>query len=87
MTNLLTMLKSLASTKAIPELQFLFNRHKVWIHVKSDKPYMVDDVAYNCTNENDGQILVIYKPLYENFDHPVYAREMGEFLEKFMVQI
>lgn len=87
MNNLLNMLKSLADIKSIDELQFLFNRNKVWIHIKSDKLYMVDDVAYNCTNDSEGQVMVIYKPLYEKFDHPVYTREINEFLEKFKPQV
>lgn len=84
--NLTEMLTSLAKIKATSELDFMFNRNKVWVHNKTSNLYVVEGVAFDTTNSTEGRILVIYKPLYQDFDHPVYARDINEFLEKFKAQ-
>lgn len=50
------------------------------IHLKSKKIYEVLGEVINCTNENDGQVMVHYTNGNKNF-----VREKTEFSEKFKV--
>lgn len=61
---------------------------KVYRNKKTGKLYVVtDDHVTNCTNANDGQIMVEYRPLMGQERTPgripKYVREFNEFHEKF----
>jgi hypothetical protein len=51
---------------------------KIYIHTKTGNEYRKIGVVKNATNENDGQIMV----LYTRNGH-YYVREVKEFNEKF----
>lgn len=53
-------------------------------HKKTGKLYVAVALVTNCTNAQDGQRMVLYRERGE-LDGPRkwFAREMGEFLEKF----
>lgn len=54
----------------------------VWLHFKTGKYYQVIGLAENCTNANDGQIMVIYRP-NDPFSTSTYVRDYNEFISKF----
>ena len=43
--------------------------------------YKLIGTAINCTNAQDGQIMLIYEPV--EGEHLVFVRERNEFYEKF----
>lgn len=51
-------------------------------HKKTGNYYRIIGFSKNCTNENDGQILVLYEALTIERDAH-FSREFTEFLEKF----
>ena len=51
-------------------------------HNKTGKEYKILGFYRNCTNENEGQILVLYQSLTIN-NQIHYSRELGEFVVKF----
>lgn len=51
------------------------------IHKKTGNRYFYKGICINCTNSNDGQIMVIYK----NTNGLTFCREVSEFIEKFEI--
>lgn len=49
-----------------------------WEHKKTGKIYTVTGIGVNCSNKNDGEIIVIYERC-----GITYVREEKEFHEKF----
>ena len=47
-------------------------------NIKTDNLYVINGTALNCTNANDGQVMVIYANETQEF-----VREITEFKEKF----
>ena len=45
--------------------------------------YKLIGTAINCTNAQDGQIMLIYEPYEQKEEHLVFVRERNEFYEKF----
>jgi hypothetical protein len=45
--------------------------------------YKLIGTAINCTNAQDGQIMLIYEPYEQEEEHLVFVRERNEFYEKF----
>lgn len=48
-------------------------------HKKTGNIYTIIDTAINCTNFQDGQVMVIYK----NNNNQIFVREIKEFNDKF----
>ena len=48
-------------------------------HIKTGNTYFMCDIVTNTTNENDGQIMV----LYYSMTGIRFVREVNEFIEKF----
>ena len=48
-------------------------------HKKTGNIYTIVDTAINCTNSQDGQVMVIYK----NNNDQIFVREIREFNDKF----
>ena len=59
-----------------------FMSSKKFKHLKTGNIYEVirDDVI-NCTNSNDGEIMILYKN--DKFPNKVFVRERTEFYQKF----
>jgi len=51
-------------------------------HKKTNNKYRIIGFVKNCTNANDGQIMVIYEHLTTH-GNVHYTRELNEFKEKF----
>lgn len=49
-------------------------------HNKTGNDYVLIGYAINCTNERDGEEIVIYRKLYET---QMFVRNKQEFLQKF----
>lgn len=60
-----------------------FSTRCYYLHKKTNHVYMVSKVVKNCTNKNDGELLVIYKSAWKSGPTDVYARELNEFKAKF----
>lgn len=52
-----------------------------WTNNKTDKKYIVTGVAYDATNERDGNCVVLYRSAGN--DVGVFVRDIEEFKEKF----
>lgn len=57
---------------------YIGNRYE---NIKNKKVYLVTDIIINCTNKNDGQIMVVYT----DYDKK-YCREINEFRIKFRIE-
>ena len=74
---------------SVEELQSLADAHgrvhgyAVFNHVKTGTLYGLVGLAKNCTNANNGQSMVLYSSLTDKPVHPLFTREITEFLEKF----
>lgn len=58
----------------------------LWINNKRGTFYVVTGLARNCTNDCDGQQMVVYQAVAKEGDAGlglVFVREIGEFLRKF----
>lgn len=64
-------------------LQTLPRAGTIWRSNKNGRQYVVLSSATNCTNEQDGQSMVLYVVLERNIDEELYVRLRSEFLEKF----
>lgn len=53
-----------------------------YIHNKTRNEYTVEGEALNCTNAQDGQIVVLYR----NKNGQLFVREKNEFLQKFTLK-
>lgn len=60
-----------------------FNTRCYYLHKKTGHVYMVSKIVKNCTNKNDGELLVIYKSAWRSQSSDIYARELNEFRDKF----
>ncbi len=58
----------------------MIEKQTQWINIKNGRTYVVDGMVRNCTNEQDGQQMIIY---HEALKDVPYAREEKEFLSKF----
>ena len=64
-------------------------KDSVWINNKTKNKYvLLDNNVTNCTNKDDGKIMILYKRLDDIFvelgDSPtLFVRERKEFFEKF----
>lgn len=54
-----------------------------WTNNKNGNVYMFLGFEINCTNEQDGQLMVRYEPRSAQPDDIPYTREYQEFLKKF----
>ena len=52
------------------------------VHKKTENEYRIVGLTKNCTNKNEGQILVLYESLTIYRDVH-FSRELSEFLVKF----
>ena len=59
-----------------------------YIHIKSGKTYdVLDFEVINGTNENDGQVMVLYRgPKKDGRGNGLFVREISEFHEKFRLK-
>ncbi|MCZ8155680.1 MAG: DUF1653 domain-containing protein [Leptospira sp.] len=55
---------------------------KTYRHKKSGNIYVLIGYAKNCTNENDGQEMIVYQPA-DSAENRMFVREKNEFLTKF----
>lgn len=55
----------------------------LWVNKKNGKTYELMQEITNATNDQDGQVMILYRPHHPNADVPWYAREINEFFEKF----
>ena len=55
----------------------------VFKNKKKGTLYKLIGTAINCTNAQDGQIMLIYEPIEQTNEHLVFVRERNEFYEKF----
>lgn len=62
------------------------NQFKQWYYKnnKTGDLYYAIKLAKNCTNENDGQIMVIYYKCKTELEF--FVREYSEFMEKFTME-
>lgn len=61
----------------------IFMYSKKFKHIKSGNIYeLIRDDIINCTNVNDGQIMVLY--CRENIPEKIFVREKKEFYKKFV---
>ena len=51
------------------------------IHIKTGNKYFAHRLVLNCTNENDGQVMVVYSNQKDK--KTIFVRELIEFLTKF----
>lgn len=52
-------------------------------HKKSGRLYTAAALVINCTNDQDGQKMVLYQAAHQTLTPKLFAREITEFLEKF----
>lgn len=64
-------------------LDVLLPRGSSLIHKKTGNKYFYCRVLINATNDNDGQLMVLYK----NENNMRFVRELNEFCEKFMADL
>lgn len=64
-------------------LEIIFPHGSTVIHKKTGKKYFYCKVLINATNDNDGQVMVLYKNEYRQF----FVREINEFCEKFLADL
>lgn len=51
------------------------------VHKKTNKQYVIEDVAINATNKDDNTVMIIYR----NNENMLFCREATEFFQKFEV--
>jgi hypothetical protein len=59
-------------------------RNSIWVNIKKGTYYAVLNEVINCTNEQDGQTMILYRSL-DDSELPLFVREKSEFLTKFKI--
>ena len=64
----------------------LFRDGNIWQNIKTSKRYRTKNTVINTTNDQDGQTMVVYQSVTEDYHGrplDICVREANEFLEKF----